>query len=80
MGRYRKKRVWRSILGIPIWVIISIAIFIVFSSVYEIIINDSNMMRYAVLIGSIVIIMISLGVHMISLDSISKLARGQMGR
>ena len=74
-----KKRVYKSVLGIPIWFFTGISIFIIFSVVYDLVVGDRNVMRYGVLGGSIIILIISIIIHLVKIETISRMARRQMG-
>jgi len=74
-----KKRLYKSILGIPIWAITGISIFLLFSSLYDYFVLDRSGVRYAIIIGSVLIIFITIGLHFISLKFLARQTKKQLG-
>lgn len=74
-----KKRIYRSLLGIPIWLIIGLSLFIIFSVLYDWFVGDRNIPRYMILIASSLILLISIILHTVSLNTIGRMAKRQMG-
>lgn len=79
MAKKRKKRVYNSLFGIPIWAITGISIFLIVSIMYDIFVGDRNMIRYMLLAGSSLILLISIGMHVVSISSIKRIASRQFG-
>jgi len=75
----KKKRVYKSLLGIPIWFIAGLALFILFSAIYDFMVLDRSTLRYIVIISASLILIITIGFQMISLNSVKKIATRQMG-
>tara|TARA_Y100000310_G_scaffold67692_1_gene63054 strand:- start:1010 stop:1243 length:234 start_codon:yes stop_codon:yes gene_type:complete len=75
MGR----RLYKSWLGIPVLLITGLALFILFSTLYDFFVMDRSGMRYALLGASILIILITIGLGFTPLSAISHQARRQMG-
>lgn len=75
-----KKRLYRTIFGIPLWIITGISLFIIFSALYDWFVGDRNTMRYIVLGGSVVILIMSIILHVTPASSIGQMAGRQLGR
>lgn len=75
----KKKRVWKSLLGLPFYLLIGIALFLAMNTIYDWWVGDRNMVRYGVLIGSTLIIIISIIAHLIPLKTVVRIAKRQMG-
>lgn len=74
------KRIGSSVLGIPIWIITGLAIFILFSTVYDWVVQDKSIIRYWMMIGStVLIVIVTIILHIISLNTVAKQARRQLG-
>ena len=74
-----KKRIWNSILGLPIWLITGISIFILFSAIYDWIVNDRSMIRYGLIGGSMLILLILIILHFVPISFIRNQTKRQMG-
>lgn len=74
------RKVSKSILGIPIWFITGLSVFIIFSVGYDLIVGDKNLTRYLILGASGLILLISIIIHAMSLKSVGRIAQRQMGR
>ena len=74
-----KKRLYKSWLGIPNWVITGGALFILFSAMYDYVVLDRSLMRYGLIIASGLILLMSVIMHFVSLNTISRQARRQLG-
>ncbi len=72
-------KTYKSVLGIPLWFITGLSLFIVFSVGYDLIVGDKNVMRYVILGASFFILLISISLKFISSNTISKMARRQLG-
>lgn len=75
----RKKRIYGSVLGIPIWVITGMSLFILFSAVYDFFVLDRSIIRYGLIGASAVILITTVVIHVISLRAVSNQARRQLG-
>lgn len=75
----RKKRVYNTIFGIPVWAIIGISIFLIISILYDLWVGDRNSIRYAILIGASFILLISVIMNLVSIKSIRRIASRQFG-
>ena len=75
----KKRRVYRSILGIPVWLITGLSLFILSSALYDFAVFDRSFMRYGIMIAAGIILAISVGLHFVPLNFISIQARRQMG-
>jgi len=75
----KKRRVARSLLGIPIWLITGLSLFLIISIIYDIFVGDRNAIRYMLLGLSILILLISIFINLVPLKTIVKVARRQMG-
>lgn len=74
-----KKRLYKSFLGIPIWIITGLALFILFSAIYDFVVYDRSGMRYALIGASAAILVVATIMHFVSLKFVSTQARKQMG-
>lgn len=74
-----KKRIYKSIFGIPIWAITGISLFLLFSSLYDFFVQDRSAIRYGIIVGSAVILLITIVIHMVSVPFIAKQTRKQLG-
>lgn len=79
MAKNGKKRVYRSVLGIPLYIIAGAAFFVLFSAVYDWIVLDRSAVRYGLLISSIIILVTVVALHLIPLESLKRIASRQMG-
>ena len=75
----KKRRVYRTVIGIPIWTIIAISIFLIISILYDLGVGDRNLVRYCVLGGAILILLISILMNLVSIKSIRRIAGKQFG-
>jgi len=73
------KRIGTSILGIPVWAITGISLFLIFSILYDLIVRDINGIRVGLLIGSSLILFITIILHLTSTRFIARVARNQFG-
>ena len=73
------KRIYKSVLGIPIWGIVGGSVFLIFSILYDLFVGDVNTRRFITLGVAIVILLIAVGLHLVPLKSIGKIASKQMG-
>lgn len=72
-------RVYKSLLGIPVWLITGLSLFIIFSVLYDAIVGDRNVARWVLLGASGGILLLTILLHSIKLKTISKVARKQLG-
>jgi len=75
----KKKRIYRSLLGIPIYLYIGFSIFVIFSVVYDLVVGDRNWERYALLIIAIIVLIMSFLIQSTSLRTIKNIAKKQLG-
>jgi len=75
----KKKRVYKSLIGIPIWLITGLSLFILSSGIYDYFVMDRSFIRYGLIVASGIILLISVGLHFVPLEFIGKQARRQMG-
>lgn len=73
------KRIYKSIFGIPIYLILGLSIFILFSAIYDFFVGDRNLMRYFLIGASALIVLISIILHMVRISTIKKIASRQLG-
>ena len=73
------KKIGTSILGIPVWAIIAIAIFLIVNILYDLWVGDRNFRRYSLLAGSFLIIIIAIFINLTSKRTVRKIAVNQMG-
>ena len=73
------KRVYKSIIGIPVWMITGISLFIIFSAIYDWVVGDRSWSRYAILGSAGLIVLITIGMHFTKLKTVGGMARKQMG-
>lgn len=74
-----KKRLYRSLLGIPLWFIVGLSLFVIFSALYDWAVGDRSISRYMILGGSVAILTIAIILHMIKVETVGRVARRQMG-
>lgn len=79
MAKKRLKRLYNSTLGIPLWILSGLAIFILFSAIYDFVVLDRSQMRYILLFVSMGLLLILAGLHFVSVKAISRQARKQLG-
>jgi len=73
------KRLYKSVLGIPLYLILGLAIFVLFSAVYDFIVYDRSTMRYILIGASILLILITLLLHRVKLSTVKRIASRQLG-
>lgn len=73
------KRIYKSWLGIPIWAITGASIFIILSVIYDAIVGDRNLSRWILLGSAGLILLITIIMHSLSLKTINKVVRRQLG-
>jgi len=73
------KRVSSSVLGIPIWILTGLSLFVLFSAVYDFIVLDKSAIRYGLMIASVLILIILVIIHFTTMKFVSLQARRQMG-
>lgn len=76
-----KKRMYASLLGIPVWVISGLALFIIFSAGYDWVVQDRSSLRLllAAISGGVILLM-ALVLHLMPLGSVKKQAGNQLGK
>lgn len=72
-------RIYKSVLGIPIWLITGTSIFIIFSILYDAVVGDRNVARWVLLGASGLILFLTLVIHSIKLKTVGRIARRQLG-
>lgn len=75
----KKRRLWKSWLSIPIWLITGIALFFLFSGIYDFIVLDRSIVRTGIIIGSIILLVVLVIIQLVPLEFLSRQARKQMG-
>jgi thiosulfate reductase cytochrome b subunit len=73
------KRLYKSWLGIPIWLITGLSIFIILSICYDAVVGDRNTSRWILLGASGFILLMTIILHGISLNTIKKVTQRQLG-
>ncbi len=73
------KRVGTSVLGIPILVMVGLSCFVVFSIAYDFIVSDTSFGRLVLLVIASLILLISVGLNMVKLETIKKISSRQLG-
>jgi hypothetical protein len=73
------KRLYKSWLGIPIWAITGTSIFIIFSVIYDAVVGDRNLSRWILLSASGFILLTTIILHGISLNTIKRVTQRQLG-
>lgn len=73
------KRIYKSWLGIPIWAITGSSIFIILSVIYDAIVGDRNLSRWILLFSAGLILIITILMHSLSLKTINKVVKRQLG-
>lgn len=74
-----KKRLYRSLLGIPIWLISGLSLFVLFSAIYDWFVRDVSAIRYGLIISTSLILFITIVLHLTSIPFIAKQTRRQLG-
>jgi hypothetical protein len=74
-----KKRLWKTKLGIPIWIIQGISLFMISSVLYDLMVGDVNNLRFMVLIGSSIVLVLATILNLTTISSIKKTFRKQFG-
>jgi hypothetical protein len=78
-----KKRLWKTKLGIPVWLIIGLCVFLISSASYEIyqeIAPWNTMTNNLVMIaGASLILIIALVINFTKISTIKRIFRGQLG-
>ena len=75
----KRKRLFKSWISIPIWIISGLSIFILFSALYDFVVKDISSTRYALMIVSGTILLITVLLHLTSLKFIGRQIRKQLG-
>ena len=75
----KKRKLMSSVLGIPLWVISGIALFVLFSAIYDFIVLDRSFIRYGLIFGAAGILLISVGLKLLPMKFIANQAKKQMG-
>ena len=78
MPKKRAKKLYRTILGIPIWMISAIAIYFIISIGYDAVVGDMSMRRTILLILATFLLFLTLGLHLVSIKYIIRIAKGQI--
>ena len=73
------KRLYKTFWGIPNWAITGMALFLVISIIYDLVVGDRNFMRYILLGVSIAILVGSIILHFAPIGRITRQFKGQMG-
>ena len=71
----RKTKLFR----IPLWLITGIAIFFLASAIYDFLVFDRSIIRYALMIGSGIVLLLALGLHLVPGKYLFNQFRKQMG-
>lgn len=75
----KKRRLYKTILGIPIWTIVAISIFLIVSIIYDLGVGDRNIIRYCILGAATLILIISILVNAVSIKDLKSMLGRQMG-
>lgn len=75
-----KKRMFKSIFGIPLWIIVGASLFIILSASYDWFVGDRSWSRYAILTSAIIILVMATILHVMPLSTIGRMAGKQIGR
>lgn len=73
------KRLYKSLISIPIWLITGLSLFLIFSSSYDLMVGDRTTSRYLVLGASGLILLITIFLNSVKLKTIGNIARRQLG-
>lgn len=75
----KTRKVYKTILGIPIWMITGLSIFLIVSIIYDLWVGDRNTIRYITLSGASLILLISVGINLIPIRTVRRIASRQFG-
>lgn len=73
------KKLGSSFIGLPIWIITGLAIFVLFSAIYDFIVLDRSAMRYFLIGASALILLITISLKFVPLSFVARQSRRQLG-